>query len=257
MRKIILTLTLAVFSLDVMAAQAPRPLASDYRIRVVPYDPDNVVKIKGSTMTTTQISFNKDEIIEDIQSGDVAAWTLDVQKQLPNMLFLKPTMSDSNTNMTVVTNQHTYYFHLSSTDNPQIIPTYAIRFTYPDEEKAALLKQLNFQKQQQQALVNVAQNPKNYNWNYSFSGSPQVLPLHVFDDGQFTYMQLRPGQPVPAVFAVDNKAGHESVVNYRRDGEYLIVQQISPEFTLRDGKDKVTSIFNNKVIQQLRQQGVA
>lgn len=257
MKKIIHIITLSTITLTAIAAQAPRPLASDYRIRVVPYDPDNVVQIKGSTMTTTQISFDKDETIEDIQSGDVAAWTLDVQKQLPNMLFLKPTMADSNTNMTVVTNEHTYYFHLNSTDNPQIVPTYAIRFTYPDEEKAALLKQLNFQNQQQQALVNAAQNPKNYNWNYSFSGSPVVLPLHVFDDGQFTYLQLRPGQPVPAIFAVDNKVGHESVVNYRRDGEYLIVQQIAPEFTLRDGKDKVTSIFNTKLIQQLRLQGVA
>lgn len=257
MKKYLLITILLTMNTFVLAAEAPRSLTSDGRIKIVPYDSDNVVQIKGNTMTSTQIIFGKDENIEEVQNGDVAAWTLDVQKQLPNMLFLKPTMGDSNTNMTVVTNEHTYYFNLASTENNKILPTYVIRFIYPDEEKAALLSQLATKNQQDKALLNAAQNPKNYNWNYSFNGSPEVLPLHVFDDGQFTYLQLQAGQPIPAIFAVDNKSGHESVVNYRREGNYLIVQQIAPQFTLRDGQDKVTSIFNNRMIQQLRQQGIA
>lgn len=79
--------------------------------------------------------------------------------------------------------------------------------------------------------------------------------MHIFDDGQFTYMQLQAWQPVPAIFAVDNVAGKESVVNYRRDGQYLVVQQVVPQFTLREGKYHVTSVFNNRLIHHLRSRG--
>ena len=81
------------------------------------------------------------------------------------------------------------------------------------------------------------------------------MPLHIFDDGQFTYMQLQAGQAIPAIFAVDNSSGKEAVVNYRREGDYLIVQQLSPQFTLRADRYHVASVFNNKRIHQLKTQG--
>ena len=68
-------------------------------------------------------------------------------------------------------------------------------------------------------------------------------------------MQLRPGQTVPAVFAVDNSEGKESVVNTRTEGDYLVVQQIAPQLTLRQGTTKVASIFNNNTIAKLRANG--
>jgi type IV secretory pathway VirB9-like protein len=54
---------------------------------------------------------------------------------------------------------------------------------------------------------------------------------------------------------VDNSSGKEAVVNYRREGDYLIVQQLSPQFTLRADRYHVASVFNNKRIQQLKTQG--
>ncbi len=62
---------------------------------------------------------------------------------------------------------------------------------------------------------------------------------------------------IPAIFAVDNRLGKEAVVNYRREGDYLIVQQLSPQFTLRADRYHVASVFNNKRIQQLKTQGEA
>ena len=78
------------------------------------------------------------------------------------------------------------------------------------------------------------------------------MPLHVFDDGQFTYLQLRPGQPVPAIFAVDTKKANESVVNFRREGRYLVIHRIVPQLTLREGPQQVASIFNNRLIAHLK-----
>jgi type IV secretion system protein VirB9 len=231
------------------AIQTPRSLATDQRIKVVPFEDNNVVPVEATTFTATQVVSSKDEFIEDIQNGDLSAWTVDVQKQLPNMLFIKPTIVGSDTNLTVMTNHHTYYFHLMSnqvTDSEKT--TYAIHFLYPKEEHDALLKKLDLKRQERKSILNATQTPQNYNWDYSFNGDTRILPLHVFDDGRNTYLQLRPGQPVPAIFAVDNASGNESVVNYRRDGEYLIIERKAPQFTLRNGADMVVSIFNDHAI---------
>jgi type IV secretion system protein VirB9 len=238
-----------------MAKQTMRSASSDHRIKIVPYELDNVVPVSASTFTTTQVIFGHGEIIENIQNGDMDAWTVNVQKGISNMLFLKPTITGSNTNMTVVTNRHTYYFHLMShkaRSRNQNDTTYAIRFTYPEENREHMLANLHFNQQQRHAILNAKKNPQNYNWNYSFSGSHTIMPIHVFDDGRFTYMELQPNQPTPAIFAVDNKSGKEAVVNYRVRGRYLIVQQISPQFTLREGSSAIASVFNNRYIKRLR-----
>ncbi len=251
--EIVLVLGLFMCVGQACAVEQTRALATDHRIKVVTFQRDNVVPVIASTFTTTQIVFGQGEVIENIQNGDLDAWTVSVQKGLPNMLFLKPTMVGSNTNMTIVTNRHTYYFHLiSQPGNKQNQSTYAIQFRYPDQTRARTLANMRYNAIQKRAILNAHKNPHDYNWNYSFSGARSIMPLHIFDDGRFTYLQLRSGQPIPAIFAVDNVAGQESVVNYRRDGQYLVVQQVAPQFTLRDGKHHVASVFNNTLIHRLK-----
>lgn len=235
------------------AVEKPRALATDNRIRVVNYQPDNVVLMNATIFTALQIVFANDEVIENIQGGDLSAWTLDIPKDLAYMMFLKPTIADSNTNMTVITNKHTYYFQLISHPNGTPTDTYALRFIYPKKAQANLSTPYNLTPKQ--SILNASDRPQNYNWDYSFSGARSIMPLHIFDDGQFTYMQLQPRQAIPAIFAVDNSSGKEAVVNYRREGDYLIVQQLSPQFTLRADRYHVASVFNNKRIQQLKTQG--
>ena len=242
----------AVFSMQTAFAEQPtRALATDKRIKVVAFEKNNVVPVKASTFTTTQIVFGRGEVIENIQNGDLDAWTVSVQKGLSNMLFLKPTIVGSTTNMTVVTNRHTYYFGLQSQNNQSNESTYAIHFTYPAQARAKMLANMRYNKLQKRAILKADKNPQNYHWNYSFNGAHAIMPSHIFDDGRFTYMQLQSGKPVPAIFAVDNASGKESVVNYRREGQYIVVQQIAPQFTLREGKNQVASIFNNRVIHKL------
>lgn len=262
--KLLTPLTLAAcffLSHAAIAEQQPLKLASDKRIEVVAYAPYNVVPIEGTTFTTTQIIFGQHEVIENIQNGDLGAWTASVDPHLPYMLFVKPTVYGSHTNMTIVTNKHTYYFNLVSSAQgsnaseikaQQAGATYAIRFMYPLDVKrkveAAMLRHLH----QKQAEISAFKNPESYHWDYSFHGDRRVVPMHVFDDGKFTYLQLQPGQDVPAVFAVLNPDGKESVVNFRQDGRYLVIQRVVPQLTLRVGKAQVASIFNNKRVATLQ-----
>lgn len=224
-----------------------QPIAEEKRIKSIVYQANKIVPVLATTFMTTQIVFSQNETIENIQNGDLAAWAVNVQKNLPNMLFLKPTMVGSETNMTVVTNLHTYYFQLQSepANSNNQTATYAIHFIYPADS--------NLTMRNSNPQTNYSTN--HYNWNYSFNGAHSIMPRQVFDDGQFTYLQLQPRQTIPAIFAVDNIAGNEAVVNYRREGNYLVIQQIAPQFTLRLGKYHVASLFNNVLIHQLQSQG--
>ncbi|GGI82566.1 P-type conjugative transfer protein VirB9 [Legionella impletisoli] len=246
MKKIATILVLSCITAALQAQNNPSNFPTDKRIKQVKFEENNVVPIHGKTFTTTQIEFAKNERILDVEGGDTTAWMVTVHPELPNMLFVKPTALNSNTNMTVITNQHTYYFQMSSNKSLEFNPlqqTYALKFTYP----APKVNQSTASSQKNR----VPKEPKAINISYRFSGSSQLVPLHVFDDGQFTYFELSPNSPVPAIFAVDDKSGREATVNTRRQGKYLIVQRIAPQFTLRQG-GLVTSVFNGREISRIQ-----
>ena len=65
----------------------------------------------------------------------------------------------------------------------------------------------------------------------------------MFDDGKFTYFKWPENTSTPALFLVAPD-GSESLANYGvRDG-YQIVEQLSPRFVLRNGKE-VTYVIND------------
>lgn len=265
--KKILILSIAAFSLCFSSLAVseimPKPMMEDQRVMQVEYQKNNVVTIHGQAFVSTQIIFGSDETILDVQGGDEAGWTVHIDKVLPYILNIKPTLFNSDTNLAVVSSdskgdKRIYRFHLlmgNSTDKSEIRPTYAVEFVYPDKEKSKLEATLNYLQRQKETILNASKKPADYHWDYSFSGDKDIMPIHVFDDGQFTYLQLRSGQTVPAIFAVDNVAGEESVVNTRTEGDYLVIQQLAPQFTLRQGQYHVASIFNDEMIRKIRDNG--
>ncbi len=247
-----LALVSALYSAPSLAEQHPANHPNDARIKVVNFEENNVIPFKGVTFTSTQILFGTHEVVLDVQGGDTAAWIVTRRPHLDNMVFIKPTVFGSDSNITVVTNKHSYYFHVMSNralsdHTPQ---TYTLKFKYPDEERARI--QATEKARAKQAAINHPKAPIVHNADYRFSGNKQIMPLHVFDDGRFTYFELRPNQPAPAIFAVDNKQGKEAVVNTRRQGNYLVVQRLAPQFTLRNG-GTVASVFNSREIVNIKQ----
>jgi len=244
MKKTLLSLYLLGLTVPLYAQNNSTPISNDSRIQKVMYQDNNVVPIQGKTFTNTQIQFGINERVLDIEGGDTSAWMVTYHPELANMLFIKPTILNSSTNLTVITNLHTYYFHLTS--NSKLEPqashqTYALQFVYP----VPVVKHV--------ARVTPLK-PRPINTAYRFSGSPQLVPLHVFDDGQFTYFELSHQGAVPAIFAVDEKNGKESTVNTRRQGKYLVVQRLAPQFTLRHA-GLTTSVFNTREITRIAQNG--
>lgn len=246
MKKTTLSLALLFVTVSLQAQNIPTAMPTDSRIKKVLYQDNNVVPIQGMTFTTTQIQFDDNEQVLDIEGGDSAAWMVTYHPELPNMLFVKPTLFNSNTNMTVITNRHAYYFHLTSNkklEKNQNQSIYALKFVYPTPVKSLIKSKVSPSTVSQPKVVNAA---------YRFSGSPRLVPLHVFDDGQFTYFEFSTSGALPAIFAVDDKSGKEATVNTRHLGKYLVVQRLAPQFTLKQG-GLTTSVFNTLEIVRIAQ----
>lgn len=238
MKKLSIVVLMMAASIS-MAQNIPLAFASDNRVKHVLFKEHDVIPLKGKTFTTTDIQFGESERIISIEGGDTSAWMATYHPELPNRVFLKPTILNSKTNLTVITNLHTYYFALSSNKTLREgaeNQTYGLIFDYPKTQVATLPKK--------------PEKPKSINRAYRFSGSPQLVPLHVFDDGQFTYFELSDKGAIPAIFAVDDKSGKEATVNTRREGKYLVIQRTAPQFTLRLG-GLVTSVFNIPEINRI------
>jgi type IV secretion system protein VirB9 len=215
------------------AALYPRGLSTDHRVKIVTYDPNNVVVVQGRYGYQTQIVFAPNEAVENVSIGDSIAWQA---VPVNNNLFIKP-MASSRTNMTVLTNTNSYNFQLDST-RPSIQPTYRLQFIYP-QGGYDLTGNTNA----------VGQfNPDQLNWKYSFTGTRAIAPIQAFDNGQFTYFKFKKGgmSHLPAIFMVD-KNRQETLINYHMQGDYLVVNGVNEQFTLRDGS-QVTSVYNDAVI---------
>src|SRR5215510_4941148 len=218
-----------------LAEQALRTASSDSRILLATYRDSEVYKIVASYGFQTTIEFSEKETVETISIGDSIAWQV---VPAGHRVFLKPQEPNAVTNMTVVTSLRPYYFELGArkSSNPASV-TFLLRFTYPDANPAVIPV-----RSARQPATPPAKKPSDYNFNYTLTGSREIAPLRVFDDGEFTYMQFKALTDLPAIFLVD-KDTQESVVNYRVEGPYVVIERIANQFSLRHGSE-VACVYN-------------
>jgi len=209
------------------------------QVKEIPFIKNQIIDLKLCLFTVSQIQLAEGEIIQSIQNGDKMAWQIDVDTNLNNSVFIKPILAGSSTNLIILTTKRSYYFSLHSfSGNNRVnnaLQWYALKFVYPKKE---------FQK----PSATIHETPI-YQWKYSYHGPRYLMPKAVFDDGRITYFQLKANQSLPSLFAVESKKGNESVVNFRREGDYLIVYQVAPQFTLRWKNGEVGSVFNETWIR--------
>lgn len=219
------------------AAQAPRPGSLDARVTSVVYQPNNVVKVSATYGISTMVIFDEDEKFETISLGDTDSWQV-APSEKGNILFIKPIAKGVSTNMNIVTSKRIYFLELNDfapTDGKEV---FGIRFVYPEKDLNASLRK---EAEQRAANPNMANIDKaNVNIDYSFSGDPELKPTMIFDDGKKTFFKFR--SRAPAIFAVQSDFS-ETLRNFRKEGEYIVVDGTATQFTLRDG-DRWTCIFN-------------
>lgn len=239
MHKIIgISLCLLAFVNSAYAAQTPKPGQLDGRIRSVTYQENNVVKVYGTHGTSTMLVFSTDEKFETIAVGDSQSWEV-IPSGSNNILFVKPIAEDVRTNMNIVTNRRIYHFDLIDNPPSNGKHTFAIRFVYPGEKVNA---EIRAEAEERVKFPNISNIEKdNINLDYSFTGEAKFKPTKIFDDGNKTFIEF-PKNRVPAIFRV-NPDLTETLINFRREGEYIVIDGEHTQLTLRDGTEFIC-LFN-------------
>lgn len=268
MRQLIYAMTLAgligtLAASPALAEIVPNRGIQDPRVRVIDYDPLNVVRLSTFFGVSTHVQFGDDETITDVAVGDDQAWKV-VPRQ--SHLFIKPLADHADTNVTVVTNKRTYQFALvvhpkpekssSAWKDPNLI--FSLSFRYPDE--AAARRQASAQRQAERdredrvsALLDGAQGsstpaPKpaaggRRNYDYWVAGKDPVSPTSAYDDGRYIYLTFANNRDIPAVYAV-NEEGKEALINtHVINGRTVVVQRLVQRLMLRRGA-AVASVIN-------------
>jgi type IV secretion system protein VirB9 len=225
------------------AAQMPRYLGTEKKFRSYIYNPNDVYRYLGHYTYQGFIEFEEGETINTISMGDPSLWLFE---HLGNRLFLKPIGEDnSETNMTVITNKRVYHFELMAKEAKGIEDKdliFVAQFVYPDEKDKNIMQFPKHIPSDEPDMRDISI----YNFNYQYTGEPSIAPLKVFDNGEFTYLQFaRKNAEIPAIFTVDSE-GFESMINFRSAGSYIIVERVSPQFTLRNGSD-IVCIYNTEL----------
>ena len=229
------------------ATSDSRSLPVDHRVHTIHYQPDQVYRMDGHYRYQSMSSSFKaiDEEIKTISMGDSTAWMMN---PAANRLFLKPVEQDATTNMTLITNKRLYMFELRAhetddIDDPKMV--FIMRFAYNNTRDG--IGGSNYLDAVPEP--DLLENPEKYNTDYTISGSDEIAPIRIFDDGEFSYFQFRDkNAEVPAFYTVDSK-GNEALINYRTRGDYIVVERVSNRFTLRHGND-VVCVFNEKRLAQ-------
>ncbi|MES1202255.1 MAG: TrbG/VirB9 family P-type conjugative transfer protein [Pseudomonadota bacterium] len=204
---------------------APAPGPGDSRIRYVTYDPNEVVDLAAHIGYQLMIEFGENEHIENVSIGDSVSWQI-TPNRAANLLFVKPTEAGASTNMTVVTNLRRYSFQMTAFAPGRALDrvTYDLRFNFPPPPPEAT-----------PAAAEAPATPAPINLSYSFTGSRELEPTRVYDDGRFTYFQFAEGADAPAIFVIGPDGGEELVNQQVRDG-YTVVDRVAEHFVLRYGK---------------------
>jgi type IV secretion system protein VirB9 len=239
-------MTRALFAAALLAATTLSlpARAEDPRLVERLYNADEVVKIEGRANVQATIRFAEDEHIENVAIGDSTAWQVTPNRRA-NLLFIKPLADRAVTNMTVVTDRHTYLFDLVASPAHRS-PLYVLAFTYPDEPEDEHLADGETApagpNEVELAAVTdpyAVVDPAELNHAWETKGAPALFPSQVYDDGEATFLTWAPGVTLPAILVKDHE-GTEGPVNFAVRGDVIVVDGVPREIVLRAGRESAT-----------------
>ena len=235
------------FSLNNLHSEVikPKQYGTEKRFKTWTYHPNGVSYLETHYMHPIYIEFDDKETINTIYSPKSSFWNF---IPMQNRLFIKAVQDSADTTLTVMTNQRVYFFELhakyaTGPFDPSL--TFFIKFKYPYQTREIGQGAGDSNSIIQYVTPDIPDlsMPEKFNFNYTVSGDYNIIPIKVFDDGQFTYMEFSEKNNVlPAIFLV-NSDGQESIVNFRMIGQFVAIETVGAVFTLRYGTDTVC-IFN-------------
>lgn len=231
-----------------LACAAPALAQGDARLQERLYDESRVVRVDGRVNVQTTIRFGDDEAIENVAVGDSTSWQITPNRRA-NLLFVKPLSPRASTNMTVVTNKHTYLFDLVAGARS---PLYVLSFTYPEEPEPEVELAENGEPLPAPSALELAAanddlavlDPATLNFEWAGAGDPQLLPERIYDNGEATFLAWPLGAAMPAILVKDEE-GTEGPVNFAVRGDLIVLDSVPTEIILRSGEHVATLVNEN------------
>lgn len=208
-------------------------LAQNAQVMTRGYVEHEVIALTGRADYESTILFGDGERIENVAIGQSGAWQVTPNRRA-NLLFLKPVAATAaKTNMTVVTDRHTYLFELNASAKVQ--PLYLLRFSYPELPPVPPPSPAA---EPEPALVSTAATlpVDRLNFAWSMGGARALHPERCFDDGKSVYLAWGAGRALPAVLSIGPDGKTEGPVNYTANGDYLVIEGFHQRLILRSGK---------------------
>lgn len=212
---------------------------------VFTYIPNQIYKVYCQAERLTDIQLQPGEEVLFVGAGDTARWMIDTEVSgsgysRQTHIYIKPLKSGISTNFIINTDRHTYHLEVYATS----WYTPIINWTYPQEEKAALLKLREQQMMKDKEIIPLGEgnlSPASLNFNYKITGRHYKWePEMVFDDGLKTYIKMPQSMATdeaPALFIKDGKNLY--LVNYRVKNNFYIVDRLFDVAELRVGKKSI------------------
>lgn len=188
----------------------PQPGPGDPRLQTVDYDAGQIVQLEGAPGYQLMVELSPDEQVINVAVGDAAAWQVSVN-HAGDHLFIKPTQSGVQTNMTVITTVRVYNFDLFSLPAPTYETAYNVRFNYPAQAAEA----------PQSEYVDVSPLRRAMS-RYRISGDSGIRPDSISDDGTHTFISWARHKPIPAVYSIGQSGEEMLVSGWMRDDVYVV-----------------------------------
>lgn len=225
------------------------PASADERLINHAFNESEVIRVEGKMHVQATIIFGENETIENVAVGDSQSWQITPNKRA-NLLFLKPLSEAARTNMTVITDQHRYFFDLIASRTAK--PLYMLRFAYRDSpahpgttgpqtegvsqvsphgSRAAMPSSAN---PATNGAIDRNLDPAMLNFAWKPSGDSKLIPQSIYDDGTSTFLVWGEKQPIPVIL-MRNDRGEEGPVNFAVRGSMIIITDVPSTLILRNG----------------------
>lgn len=230
--------TVVVATANQSAVQEPTASGYINANQIYPFMDGAIYRLFAAPDKVSDIVLQTGEQLVAISSGDTARWVIgdtysgaSATRQVH--ILVKPYSAGLKTNLVVTTNRRTYHLQMESTPGTAMA---AISWSYPQDALVAL--QAAQVKAEAAAPVATGVALDDLHFGYVISGDkPAWRPLHVFDDGQKTYIEfpatLSQGE-APPLFVV-KPGGAVELVNYRVRHNFYVVDRLFAVAELRLG----------------------
>lgn len=216
------------------------PVTADYvnAVQVFPFSDGAVFHVVTAPGQVTDIALQPGETLGAVAAGDTVRWvigdtTSGTGDGKRTHVLVKPFAPGQSTNIVITTDRRVYHIALTSGERTAMV---ALSWIYPQDHLLAL-KAAAEQARATQPVASGLQIDQ-LHFDYAITGDqPAWRPLRAFDDGRQTFIEFPVGLGVgeaPPLFLVDAE-GTASLVNYRVQGRYYVVDRLFDAAELRLG----------------------